>query len=308
MMSTKKIMDFVANTNYASLPKGLVKSTRFNILDTIGATLDGVEMLMDSGQPTYVKGSGYNSKAKEARIIGTRYRVTAEEAFRANVRSCSLYDQDGIPVRAAAYPGRQVILATLTAAEKLNASIQDAVTVIVITYELLLRTGRAVRDIGWPPGSLYPSNQLSAYCFTVPGVARIAFRLVRPKLETGGIPLIGSKVSSSWAIRDIRSSLEESWNPTQNVRLPLLTETFRLLKNGTDGGLFPVQIADTSIISEIADKIAGSNQMTYRLGRKYLLMQQGFKPALINRYLHHPLAAVKKVTCPPKTSPVIMFD
>jgi hypothetical protein len=48
--------------------------------------------------------------------------------------------------------------------------------------------------------------------------------------------------------------------------------------------------------------------MTYRLGRKYLLMQQGFKPALINRYLHHPLAAVKKVTCPPKTSPVIMFD
>ncbi|MDO9334312.1 MAG: MmgE/PrpD family protein [Dehalococcoidales bacterium] len=291
-MSTNNIMDFVVNTSYESLPKGLARSTRFSILDTIGAALDGVEMLMDSGQPTHTK--RYKRNGKEAFIIGTRYRVTAEEAFWNNSRSCSLYDQDGIPVPAAAYPGRQVILATLAAAEKLDASIQDAVTVFVISYELLLRTGYAVRDIGWPPSSPYPSKTLSPYCFTVPGVAGIAFRLVLPALETGGVSLIGGKVSSYQAVRDTQSSAERYWNQNQNARLPLLTETFRLLQNGTDSGLFPVQIANTSIIDKIAEKIANSDQLTYSLGQTYLLEQQGFKPALINRYLHHPLAAVKQ--------------
>jgi hypothetical protein len=287
-MRSKRLLDYVNNVNYASLPKSIVKFTRLSILDTIGATLDGVKMLSDSRQPIYLSKLERNIKIKEGTIIGTRYKTTAELAFRNNACSCSLYDQDGLPVPSQTYPGRQVILAALAAAEKLNASIQDTIVVMIIANELILRTGRAVLEIGWPPGSMYPSERLSPYCFTVPGVASIVLKLINPGPEKGGSngDCI-NKTTSSQSASDTTNFTEE------NVPPLLLTETFRLLQTGTSVGYFPIKISDTSIITEIAEKIADSRQLTYRLGRKYLLVSQGYKPALANRYFHHPLAAVK---------------
>jgi MmgE/PrpD N-terminal domain len=292
-MYNEKIINFTVNTNYANLPKGLLKFTRLCILDTIGACLDGIGMLEDPGQPTFLKKSRSNTKAKEAGVIGTRCRFSAGESFQNNCRSCCIYDQDGMLVPAQAYPGRQVILAALAAAEKFDASIQDAVTVIVITYELLLRTGLAVRDIGWPSNSQWPSKQYSAYCFTVPGISSIVLSLINSRSDQSGIMSVDCKTASLKAEGRRETSADQFHNLNRNGGLQLLVETLRLLQNGIAGGFFPVQIGDDSIIREIAGTIVSSSQLTYRLGQKYLLMEQGFKPAIINRYLHHPLAAVK---------------
>ncbi len=286
-MPAKRIVDFITNTNHDILDRKVGKFTRIFILDTIGASLDGIEMLTKSGQATYLERSKSNPLQKKASVIGTRHRASVEEAFQCNARSCSRYDQDGLEVPAQTYPGRQVILAALAASEKLNVSINEAITAIIIVYELLLRTGHIVRDIGWAPDSNYPSKRLCAYCFTVQGVASVLLRIIQLGLENAEIATNSGPAKCNYTLTG------RSLSPNQNRRLSLIFEILQLLKNGTVNGFFSVYKADEGIIDEIVDKIAASRHLTYRLGQKYFLLQQGYKPALINRYLHHPLAAVK---------------
>ncbi|MEE9399825.1 MAG: MmgE/PrpD family protein, partial [Dehalococcoidales bacterium] len=147
MMTTKKFFESMMEIDFTDLPEDLVSRTRHCILDAVGSALFGAQI--SAGQ-SIIRGAKYSRDDTGSTIVGSADRISTLDAYRVNARLSNLADFGEGSFNVPNHPGRMLVHSGLVAGDKLNASLKDTTTAIIVGYETILRVGHAIRPIIWP--------------------------------------------------------------------------------------------------------------------------------------------------------------
>ncbi|MCK4793797.1 MAG: MmgE/PrpD family protein, partial [Desulfobacteraceae bacterium] len=169
-MKNSNLQRAVISTRLDDLPQVLVTYLKGHILNAIGSSLAGAQT--KAGQKKIAAAKNVNI-SKEATIIGDGTKVPIDDAFQVNSYLGNLLPLNGSSYTLSSHPGRQVIYASLSASEKLKASLEDCIISTLISYELILRIGQGVQQMVWPANKQGPDPALG-FCFSLSDLAGIA--------------------------------------------------------------------------------------------------------------------------------------
>jgi 2-methylcitrate dehydratase PrpD len=134
--------DFATATRFEDLPAGTIRQAKKVFLDLMGVSLAGYQsMAFPKMVVDYVVSLG--GKA-EATVIQTKKRFPYVHAAFANASCAHALDMDDGHRFAASHPGVVIIPAAMAAAELAEASTKALISGIVVGYEIMIRTGRAI--------------------------------------------------------------------------------------------------------------------------------------------------------------------
>lgn len=153
--ATDRIAQFIAETDYESLPKEAVSIAKKAILDCMGVTIAGsnepVTKIL-TGQVRQMRAVG------EAGVICGGFRTTSDLAAWVNGTASHALDYDDTFSSEAGYnfhPSVPILSGVLALGEKLNASGRDILTAYVVGIEVESRVGAAIgrytSERGWHP-------------------------------------------------------------------------------------------------------------------------------------------------------------
>lgn len=258
-MIIKEFLKSTMGIGFTELPKDLVSHTRLCILDAIGSALHG--SLTNSGKPI-TRGWSYDKNDRVATILGNANKGSTLNAYKVNARLSNMDDFGEGNFNIPNHPGRMLVHSGLVAGEKLDATITDTITAIVICFETILRVGYAICPIIWPINQPYPDVAMGS-CFALPGLAKI----VRT--------FIGEELSES----------------TDKVTTILVSEMLNLLENALSRD--KVNSLNDDLLFE---KISGDIdplKFSGSLGSQYLAMKVGLRPNVLDHFTKPPMIALK---------------
>ncbi len=135
--------DFIKRTYYETLTPETVSQAKKSILDTIGVSLAGYQLMeFPKEMAKYITGLG---GVQEATIIGQKGRnYPAMNAALVNGAFAHALDMDDGHRFAASHPGAVIIPAAIATAQMTHASTRKLVAGVVVGYEVFLRVARTV--------------------------------------------------------------------------------------------------------------------------------------------------------------------
>lgn len=288
MLPGRELCTFVREMNYEALPPKVKKYARFCLLDTIGCTIAGVH-----DAPVKLADFIPMNRMREATLIGKKRKASELDALYLNAYACSKYDLNrGLSLQFI-HPGRLLTLAALVAGETLDASCKDALTAIILGYEMITRIGHAVKPIGWPPDDTRPDLATSLACFTLPGICDIAMNLLRTEVVGGDG--IQANVTDSVDFNHqeyVASSSIKKTTPDNSIE-SLLMKMLSLLSASGEKQNPAKRSWDGVLINKIADEVKHSKELTARLGQKYLTTHIGLVPTISCDYVQSLIRALR---------------
>ncbi len=141
MSATERAVNFICETDGASIPDDVRELGRRALLDTIGVTLAG------STEPTarlfreMLEMEGCNGRAT---VLGTPTRTTLAGAALANGTAGHALDFDDVTSSMGGHPSIPLMPAALAAAESIGASGSDLVSAFLIGFEVECKIGRGL--------------------------------------------------------------------------------------------------------------------------------------------------------------------
>jgi len=184
---TDSVVDFICETDPASIPVEVREEGRRALLDTIGVALAG------TAEPTsqiVVKALASNGNRGDITIVGTNHRTTAPDAALANGTSAHALDYDDVHP-AMGHPSAPLTAAVLATAELQGASGADMITAFLLGFEVECKIGRGMGR------SHYQRGFHSTSTHGVLGASAAASRLLKlDKLQTrNALGIAGSMAS-----------------------------------------------------------------------------------------------------------------
>lgn len=127
------------------LPQSVMDRAKLHILDTIGAALSG--SLLEPGRLIieFVRQQG---GFPEASVMASTVQTSAIQAALANGTMAHADETDDVHLSAQTHPGAAVVPAALAVAESQHRSGSDLITAVVLGYDVICRTSRAL-DRPW---------------------------------------------------------------------------------------------------------------------------------------------------------------
>ena len=142
---TATLSAYIAGEQAGNLPRPVVEKAKIHILDTIGAMLSG--SLLKPGRLIidFVKTQG---GPPEATVVASDIRTSVIYAALANGTMAHADETDDAHFPTVTHPGSAVVAAALPLAETKNRSGRDLITAVVLGYDVLCRSVKAV-DRQW---------------------------------------------------------------------------------------------------------------------------------------------------------------
>lgn len=290
MNPTQMLASYVVEAKFGDFPEKVVRRAKHCLLDSIGCALGGAQT--DVGQQ-YIRMARDQGGNRESTVIGDGTRVSCMSAAYTNALLCVALDFDDTYLYALSHPGGPIIHSALPAAEMVSASGKELITAVILGYEVSLRIGRALRSIVMEEGR---QRVLFSSSYTVFGSATSAARLL-------GLNKQGIISAFGIAGNQIPGTPRGSWQggtPAKLGEAKLGYQIHTFLGNfaawqAYKGLMGPVDILD----GDIFWTTSGANSCDYTelsedLGRKYRIMEVGFKPEPSCRLTHHSTTAIKK--------------
>jgi 2-methylcitrate dehydratase PrpD len=139
--ATKGLADFVASTNFNSVPRDAIEDAKLCILDWLGAALAGS---LESPAKIVTSIIRHMGGREESTIVGTPMRTSCVNAALANGIYGHTIELDDIHEQSIIHPAAPVVPAALALAERGNVSGRDLVTSVILGYEVEIRIGTAI--------------------------------------------------------------------------------------------------------------------------------------------------------------------
>jgi 2-methylcitrate dehydratase PrpD len=135
----------IAATDYTTIPKEVIESTKRSILDTLGVMVGGSGMVQECRKiAEFVKKTGGR---EESSILVFGGKVPAIMAALANGAMGHVLNYDDIVTPASVHPTSPTLPAALAIAERMGkVSGKDFITAVALGIDLIIRMGLAVRQ------------------------------------------------------------------------------------------------------------------------------------------------------------------
>ncbi|MDI9597045.1 MAG: MmgE/PrpD family protein [Atribacterota bacterium] len=140
-MITKKLSEFIHNTDYEDIPSEIIQLAKMCFLDWLGCTVAAADSETARIFRETVLELGGNP---DATIIPYGDKTSITNASLVNAALSHFLELDDIHKKAMYHPGIPVIPAVLALSEKLNKTGKDIITGIVMGYETGIRIGIAI--------------------------------------------------------------------------------------------------------------------------------------------------------------------
>lgn len=258
-MIIREFLKSVMGIEFTDLPEDLVLHTRLCILDAVGSALHG--SLSNSGKPI-TRGWSYDKNDRVATILGNANKGSTLNAYKVNARLSNMDDFGEGNFDVPNHPGRMLVHSGLVVGEKLDATITDTITAIVICFETILRVGHAICPTIWPINQLCPNVSMSS-CFTLPGLASIVRRFMAEELS----------------------------ERTDNITTNLVFEMLTILENTLSRD--KVNPLKDDLLFEKISRGVDPTKLSGNLGSQYLAMKVGLRPNVLDHFTKPPMIALK---------------
>jgi 2-methylcitrate dehydratase PrpD len=274
--------EFVLGTNYDSLKPEVVTQTKKLILDLIGVSLAGYQLMeFPRTVVSYIENLGGKP---EATIIQTKRKFPAVNAAFANAACAHALDMDDGHRFGALHPGTVIIPAALAAAELSKASARELITGIVVGYEIMIRIGMAIN-----PSSL--NRGFHATGITGPfGAAAAAASIMKLNREEtiGALGLAGLQGSGVLQVsHDAEGAKVKPINPARAAQSGLLASI--LAQKGARGPLEIFEGKD-GFFKAFTDQVK-KDLLTRGLGKEFEICNAYIKLYAACRHVHGPIDA-----------------
>jgi len=218
MSAVRKIAEYVFHFNFQDLPEDVIHRTKRVVLDTLGCAIGGYDSESRFAIEEYIKESGH---PEEATVFGSGLKTSCLNATLANGAMVRYLDYNdtafivqGETYRTGYHPS-EVIPPILTLAERQHLSGRDAITAIVVGYDLSLSflegvVGPGMEKMGW--------NGDTRGAYIMPLVAGKLLGLNETQMENAaGI------AGSCHAVLGILDNPAEEYTMTKNIRFPTMS-------------------------------------------------------------------------------------
>jgi 2-methylcitrate dehydratase PrpD len=191
---TSIVSAYIAGKNAGQLPEPVVEKAKIHILDTIGAIISGSLLKPGRLMIEFVK---TQQGPEEATVSASNFRSSVVMAALANGTMAHADETDDAHFPTVSHPGSVAVSAALPVAEREHRSGKDLITAVVLGYDVMCRTSKALdrqwmHDRGLHAGSM--GGNFAA--------AAVAARLLslHPEQIRFALALAGSQASglSTW--------------------------------------------------------------------------------------------------------------
>lgn len=136
---SQSMAEFAAGTPADAMPSEVRDAANWHVVDSIGVCIAGASPNEESGQAARRLTAKWRGDG--ATIYGINQKVRPELAALLNGSLAQALEMDDKHGSSLARPGSTVIPAVLAVAEERNVSLQDAITAVVVGYEVMIRLG-----------------------------------------------------------------------------------------------------------------------------------------------------------------------
>jgi 2-methylcitrate dehydratase PrpD len=173
MTLSSQLAEFVAGTEFESLPPEAVIQAKRAILDTLGVALAGCR---EEGPGIMAEQARRTGAAQGAVVLGQPFRAPAAEAALVNGTSAHALDFDDVNVSMRGHPSAPLLPAVLATADAAGASGARLLLAFVIGVEVEAKLGRLMGGrhyaLGWHPTSTLGTLGAAAACAKLLGLDR----------------------------------------------------------------------------------------------------------------------------------------
>lgn len=166
---SRQFADYIAKTEFGSIPEATVELTKDRLIDNIGAGLAGSRSWEFSHR--LLKGLKELGSGS-ATVFGCEEKLSYAAAALANSAFCHSLELDDGHNNAGVHAGAVVIPTALSVGEKMNSSGKDLITSIVLGYEVIYRIARNINPNQIRKG-FHPSSTCGIF-----GAAAVAAKLL----------------------------------------------------------------------------------------------------------------------------------
>lgn len=166
---SRQFADYIAKTEFGSIPEATVESARERLIDNIGAGLAGSRSWEFSHR--LLKGLKELGSG-DATVFGSKEKLSFAAAALANSAFCHSLELDDGHNNAGVHAGAVVIPTALSVGEKMDSSGKELITSIVLGYEVIYRIARSINPNQIRKG-FHPSSTCGIF-----GAAAVAAKLL----------------------------------------------------------------------------------------------------------------------------------
>jgi 2-methylcitrate dehydratase PrpD len=264
MKLTKKLAEFVQDTNYKDIPSEVIEKGKHCILDCLGSALGGIDDDASKIIIEYIKKFGGK---EQATVMGTDIKTDVAHAALANGVISHALDFDDYHDETVIHGTAACLPAILSIAENKKLSGEDILTALILGIDVSIRLGLGLGSYHYEVG--WHSTSTAGRFGATAGVAKLL------KLDTDKIinafGICGTQASG---VRQVFGTMCKPFNAGKacmdGVMSALLAERgFTSSKKIIEGelGIFDV-------LTEYPDK----GSVLDELGSKYYLSDISFKP------------------------------
>jgi 2-methylcitrate dehydratase PrpD len=172
---TGKVAAYIAGEQANRLPDAIVERAKLHILDSIGAMLSGSLLKPGRLAIDFVRAQG---GVPEASVVATDVKTNTVQAAFANGAMAHADETDDAHFPTVTHPGSVVVPAALAIAEKDHRSGKELITAVVLGYDVMCRTSKAIERKWLQERSIHAGSICAGF-----GAAAAACRLLRLREE-----------------------------------------------------------------------------------------------------------------------------
>lgn len=284
MSITGKMADFVLGLRYEDIPARELKEAKRFLLDSVGCALAAVR---NEDMAAMYRFTARQGGTPEATLIGTGARTNAAGAALMNSLLVRALDYNDIYWEQDPSHPSDIIFGAVSPAEAVGATGRDALTAILVAYELELRWCLAcfpgVREVGWHHATL---TQLVS-----PFVAGKVYGLDRDQL----VAAAGIAGSSHYTLGGVVAG---HLTNMKNTADPLATQAGVLAAQmAAEGYSGPVEVIEGKEgFQHVLHNIELKPEILLDgLGEKWLITDCGYKAFPTEALTHQPMSAVQGI-------------
>ena len=277
---SRQMAEFAAGLDFADIPPRAVHEAQRFLLDSVGCALAAVPNQDMQAMFRFTEKLG---GAPEATVIGTGHRTNAPNAALMNCLLTRALDYNDIYWKNDPSHPSDIIGAALAVAEAAGRSGRDALTGIVLAYELELRWCHAaepgVREVGWHHATLTQ--------FVSPLVAGRLYGLNVDQL----VAAVGISGSSHFTLGGVVAG---HLTNMKNTRTPLASQAgvvaALMAREGYSG---PVEVIDEQegLIEVLRNVQWHTDELVRGLGSEFIITNCGYKAFSTEALTHQPITA-----------------
>ncbi len=277
---SREMAKFARNLTYQVIPENARHEAKRFLLDSVGCALAATRNADMQAMQRFTEKLG---GTMEATVIGSGLRTNAPNAALMNCLLTRAMDYNDIYWEQDPSHPSDIIGAALAAAEANGKSGQDALTAIVVAYELEMRWCHAahpgIREVGWHHASLTQ--------FVSPLVAGVLYDLNLDQL----VAAVGISGSSHFTLGGVVAGhLTNMKNTADPLAAQAGVIAALMALEGYEG---PVEVIEgkEGLIEVLSNVEWKTNELLKGLGEKFIITRCGYKAYPSEALTHQPITA-----------------